>query len=136
VKSKADSLAIKRGGRPILIVEDDRGVSDTFALMLRMAGFDVLTAADASAGLRAMADANPSAVLVDLRMPVVDGVAFVQRIREMEPGRHTPIAVITGDYLVDEALKARLTALGAELYFKPLWLEELLRIIEKLLDKS
>lgn len=125
-----------RGNRPILIVEDDPIVSDTFARLLRLDGFHVLTAPDAIAGLRAMAEADPAAVLVDLRMPVVDGVAMVRRIREQENGCQRPVAIITGDYLLDDTIIESLSALNAHLYFKPVWLEELLTIVQTLLAKS
>lgn len=125
-----------RGTRAILIVEDDPTVSDTFARMLRMDGFHVLTAPDAIAGLRVMADADPAAVLVDLRMPVIDGLAMVRRIREQENGCQTPVAIITGDYLLDDTITESLSALHADLYFKPVWLEDLLKIVQALLAKS
>jgi CheY-like chemotaxis protein len=120
----------------ILLVEDDPAVSQTFERMLRLAGYDVVAAPDAAAGLRAMAD-GPSAVLVDLRMPSMDGLELVRKIRESETNGHrTPIAVITGDYFLEDTIQPRLRALQAELYFKPLWLNDLLQILDKLIGES
>ena len=118
--------------RTILIVEDDPGVSVTFARMLWIAGYRVATAADARAGLRALADEHPAAILVDLRMPGADGIAFVRQVREIESGDPIPIAIITGDYTIDADETLSLRQLRATLYFKPLWLEDLLHIVEQL----
>ena len=121
----------------ILLVEDDPAVSQTFERMLRLAGYDVVAASNASAGLRAMDAAAPAAVLVDLRMPSMDGLEMVRKIRERETNGHrTPIAVITGDYFLEETIRPRLIALQAELYFKPLWLNDLLQILDKLIGES
>ena len=117
----------------ILLVEDDPAVSQTFQRMLRLAGYDVVAAPDAQAGLRAMDAVAPTAVLVDLRMPSVDGLELVRQIRARETNGHrTPIAVITGDYFLEDTIQPQLRALHTELYFKPLWLNDLLQILDKL----
>ena len=119
----------------ILLIEDDPVVSHVLERMLRLAGYDVVAARDASAGLRAMAAAAPAAVLVDLRMPMMNGLELVRQIRERETnGRHTPIAVITADYCLDDTITHRLRELQAELYFKPLWLDDLRQIVDTLVD--
>lgn len=110
-------------------------MSQTFERMLRLAGYKVVAARSASAGLRAIVDAAPAAVLVDLRLPVMNGLELVRQIREREiNGHRTPIAVISGDYLIDDSIRVRLRELQTELYFKPLWLNDLLQIVDKLLD--
>ena len=128
----ATKMTPARCNRTILIVEDDPGVSVTFARMLWISGYRVATAADARAGLRALADEHPAAILVDLRMPGADGIAFVRQVRELESGSPIPIAIITGDYTVDEDETQSLRRLRATLYFKPLWLEDLVQIVEQL----
>jgi DNA-binding response OmpR family regulator len=117
----------------VLIVDDDASVRRTFARMLRLEGYDVSTAQDAETGLREIAATHPDAVLLDLRMPLQDGLAFLRRLRQEEHDRHTPVAIITGDYIVDGNLRSEIRSLDAVLCFKPLWLEDLIRITERLL---
>jgi CheY-like chemotaxis protein len=119
----------------VLIVDDDVCVSRTFARMLRLEGYDVSTAEDTEAGLLEVATTHPGAVLLDLRMPRQDGLAFLRRLRqqEQEHDHHTPVAIITGDYIVDGNLLREIRELDAVLCFKPLWLEDLVRITEQLL---
>jgi CheY-like chemotaxis protein len=119
----------------VLIVDDDVSVSRTFARMLRLEGYTVSTAQDAESGLLEVATTHPDAVLLDLRMPLQDGLAFLRRLRqqEQEGARHTPVAIITGDYIVEGSLLHEIRGLDAVLCFKPLWLEDLIKITERLL---
>jgi two-component system, OmpR family, response regulator len=123
----------ERGTATILIVDDDEGVTQTFARMLRLEGFDVRTAMTAETGLREAEDARPDAIILDLRMPLVDGLGFLRRLREQKNQRDTPVAIVTGDYFLDDSVSAELRQLGAELKFKPLWLEDLVGLARTLL---
>ena len=50
------------------------------------------------------------------------------------PGlQHTPVAIVTGDYYLDESQTNEIRALGAELRFKPLWLDELVTLARDML---
>ncbi len=60
----------------ILIVEDDPDLSGNVALILRMEGFDVITAVNGAAGLAAMRSRRPDLILCDILMPEIDGYAF------------------------------------------------------------
>jgi len=126
--------AATRAKDVILLVEDDPAVSRTFERMLQLAGYDVVVAQDALTGLGAMAESSPAAVIVELGMPMMNGLGLVRHIRERETnGRRTPIAVLTGNNLLDNTVRRHLHELQAELYFKPLWLNDLLQILDKLL---
>ena len=117
----------------ILIVDDDEGVTQTFARMLRLEGYAVRTAMTAETGLREAAAAHPDAIILDLRMPLVDGLGFLRRLREHEGSLTTPVAIVTGDYFLEDAISNELRTLGAELRFKPLWLEDLVGLARNLL---
>ena len=120
-------------GSKILIVDDDEGVTQTFARMLRLEGYQVRTAVNAETGLREAEDSHPDAIILDLRMPLVDGLGFLRRLREHDEHRTVPVAIVTGDYFLDEAVSTELRELGAELRFKPLWLEDLVGLARNLL---
>lgn len=120
----------------ILVVDDDHGVTEIFARMLELEGYKVFTALDAEAGLREVETDHPDAILLDLRMPLVDGLAFLRRLRAHKGHRETPVAIVTGDYFLDEPVACELRELGATLHFKPLWLEELVGITQRLLERT
>jgi DNA-binding response OmpR family regulator len=120
----------------ILIVDDDEGVTQTFARMLRLEGYQVRTAVSAETGLREAEHSHPDAIILDLRMPLVDGLGFLRRLRARDHQRTTPVAIVTGDYFLDETVATELQQLGAELKFKPLWLEDLVGLARNLLQSK
>src|SRR5438067_3846398 len=101
--------------------------------MLKLEGYQVRTAVNAQKGLAEAEQSQPDAIILDLRMPLVDGLGFLRRLRAHEHQRTTPVAIVTGDYFLDEEVSTELQALGAELRFKPLWLEDLVGLARNLL---
>jgi two-component system response regulator PrrA len=129
-------VAASRTTAKILIVDDDEGVTQTFARMLRLEGYQVQTAVSAETGLMEAEESRPDAIILDLRMPLVDGLGFLRRLRGLANQRTTPVAIVTGDYFLDESVSNELQQLGAELRFKPLWLEDLVGLARNLLKVS
>jgi DNA-binding response OmpR family regulator len=117
----------------ILVVDDDEGVTTTFARMLRLEGFDVRTALNGEMGLLEATHSRPDAIILDLRMPLVDGLRFLRRLRADSAQRHVPVAIVTGDYFLEDEIAAELRQLGAEVKFKPLWLDDLVGLARNLL---
>jgi DNA-binding response OmpR family regulator len=117
----------------VLIIDDDVAVTQTFASMLRLEGHEVRTALDAETGLRQARTEHPDAIIVDLRMPLINGLGFLYRLRADQRHQNTPVAIVTGDYSLDESISHELDELGAQLHFKPLWLEDLVDLTHSLL---
>jgi len=120
----------------ILIVEHNEGTVETYARLLRLEGYEVRTARNPEDGLRDVESNPPDAIIVDFRMPVIDGLEFLRRVRARPDHRDTPVAIVTGDLFPDEDILAQLAALGAVIRYKPLWLEELMDLIDVLLGRS
>ena len=68
-------------------------------------------------------------------MPLADGLTFLRRLRAREE-RHTPVAIVTGDYLVDEAITRELKELEVDVYYKPVWIEDLVGITRRLIHRT
>jgi len=117
----------------ILIVDDDEGVTQTFARMLTLEGYAVKTAFNAETGLKLANESLPDAIILDLRMPLVDGLSFLRRFRALDAEQTIPVAIVTGDYFLDDTVARELRELGAELRLKPLWLEDLVSLARNLL---
>jgi len=120
--------------RSILIVDDDEAVIQTFARMLELEGYAVRTALNAESGLKEAREYLPDAIILDLRMPLMDGLGFLRRLRTYAGQESTPVAIVTGDYFLDDNVSAELRQLGAELKFKPMWLEDLVGLARNLLS--
>src|ERR1700741_4366572 len=98
----------QRAAAKILIVDDDEGVTQTFARMLRLEGYTVRTAMNAETGLQEADEYPPDAIILDLRMPLIDGLGFLRRLRSRESQRATPVAIVTGDYFLDDSISSEL----------------------------
>ena len=120
----------------VLIVDDDPSVVQTFARMLRLEGHEVLTALDADAAWVEIATSRPDGVLLDLRLGSLDALTFLRRLRAHEEHRDTPVAIVTGDYAVDPATADALRELQAAVYFKPVWLQDLVEITRRLIHRN
>jgi CheY-like chemotaxis protein len=118
----------------VLIVDDDVSVTDTFSRMLRLEGYEVWAALSADEGLTLAQTHRPHAVILDLRMPLTSGLQFLRAIRAIPGLTGTPVAIVTGDYYLDDAQSDEIRELGAELRYKPLWLEELVTLARELLN--
>jgi two-component system CheB/CheR fusion protein len=116
----------------VLLIDDDESTIDTFALILRREGYGVRTAHDAFDGLALAERTPPDAILVDLRMPFVNGLGFLYRLRSQPGCSNVPVAVVTADYdLPDDILEA-IQDLGAEIHYKPLDLDDLVSVARTL----
>lgn len=118
----------------ILLVEDDRALSEGLAYNLGRAGYRVLRAADGTEGLRLAGAEPPDLVILDLMLPGVDGFGFLERIRR--GGSRVPVIVLSA--LDEETDKIRGLDLGADDYVaKPFGVGELLaRIRARLGEKG
>jgi DNA-binding response OmpR family regulator len=119
----------------ILIVDDDETVLQTFKTALTLEGYDVATASSPLEGLQNAEQTPPDAVLLDLRMPFVNGFGFLYRFRAQSAHAHTPVAIITGDSFLDDSSITELKGLDAEVMFKPIWVDEVVTLTRHLLEK-
>jgi DNA-binding response OmpR family regulator len=119
----------------ILVVDDDESVLQTFGKALALEGYDVRIANSPLDGLHEAALTPPDVILLDLRMPFVNGIGFLYRLRAQPGHRDTPVAIITGDSGIDDSALTELRALGAELLFKPIWLDEVLTVTRSMLAR-
>lgn len=80
--------------RRVLVVDDDPHIREVVGVALSDEGYEVLTAEHGAAALVRVASSQPDVILLDLRMPVMDGSEFARRYRQT-PGPHAPIVVLT-----------------------------------------
>jgi CheY-like chemotaxis protein len=125
------------GGSPaaprVLIVDDDPSTADTFSRTLRLEGYEVWAGLSAEEGLGLAQTHQPNVIVLDLRMPLTSGLQLLRAIRAIPGLASTPVAIVTGDYGLEDEMREEITALGAELRFKPIWIEELVALARELL---
>src|SRR5262249_24095900 len=79
----------------ILVVDDQRANSETWAGLLQARGYEVSTAPDGEAALAAVQRASPDLVVADIRMPGIDGYELCRRLREQPATALLPVILIT-----------------------------------------
>lgn len=116
-------------GLRVLVVDDEGDIRLSVALALNLAGHEVVEATTGAEALdRAIVDA-PDAVLLDLRLPDIDGWRVLERLREL--GRFPTVPVVVGSADADPAARRRALDEGCAGYLvKPFEPEALLALIE------
>jgi CheY-like chemotaxis protein len=110
----------------VLVVDDDTSILDTVSAILSGEGYDVVSAASGQEALEAVARKQPLLILLDMRMPIMDGWAVARALRGQ--GINVPIIVMTAA----ESAKRWADEVGAEGYLaKPFGLDELLATVER-----
>jgi two-component system OmpR family response regulator len=79
----------------VLVVDDDPGALRLMDATLSQLGYESITRSTGSSGLEAAALLSPSAVVLDLMMPGMDGVEFLDRFRRMPAHLRTPVLIWT-----------------------------------------
>ncbi len=117
-------------GRSVLLVEDNPVNQAVIQAMLRSLGFEVCIAADGAQAISLVARQRFAAVLMDCRLPVVDGYEATRRLRQMPQGRDLPIIALTANALQGD--RERCLAAGMNDYLaKPFKRTDLQQILHR-----
>ncbi len=116
----------------ILVVEDHKDSRIIFAEFLSLMGFHVATAEDGAQALIQATELLPDLILMDLSLPVLDGLEATRRLRKAERTRDIPVVALTG-YTESESLQAALAAGCVAVLIKPVSPAELEAKIRQLL---
>ena len=119
----------RQHARPrVLVIDDDDDVADILRQALSEEGYAVATVPHGAAALDILRLHEPEVILLDLRMPLMDGWSFAERYRTITGKAPAPIILISG--VSDIATEAR--RVGADAFFrKPFDIDELIRAIER-----
>ena len=128
--AEADSRDLK-----VMIVDDSKTIRRTAELLLKKAGYKVITAADGYEALAIVARHHPDIIFIDIMMPKLDGYQTCSLIKNNKLYRNIPIVMLSSkDGLFDRA-KSRVS--GSDDYLtKPFTREELLGVIRKRVVES
>jgi len=118
--------------KKILIIEDEATIAQLIRLYLEQANFQVLTAADGVAGLEMHARERPDLVILDLMLPMLDGMEVCRRIRAWA---NTPILMLTARQAEEDRIAG--LELGADDYLvKPFSPREVVSRVKAILRRS
>ena len=90
--------------KTVLLVDDEKDICDVLSISLSDLGYKVYTAENGQEALRIIQEVNPPIVLTDIRMPVMDGIELLRRIKLQNP--ETEVIMVTGHGDMDLAIKS------------------------------
>jgi DNA-binding response OmpR family regulator len=98
----------------VLLVEDDPSVLEMYRLKLELDGYRVNTAIDGEQGLKLADSLRPDIIFLDIRLPKMDGLEVLRKLRESDQTREIPVIILSN--YDEEDLVARGLRLGAHEY--------------------
>lgn len=117
----------------ILIVDDNREMAEGLRFALEIEGFQVVLASDGEAAIRFLERQRPDLILADIKMPRMDGYAFLRLVKGNPEWRDIPFVFVTATADWREAVTAK--SRGADEYVvKPFELEDLVRVVRRLTE--
>jgi DNA-binding response OmpR family regulator len=123
----------KETQKRILIVEDEAHIAEGLKLNLILQGYDAEIAKDGGDALRLWKERRPDLIILDIMLPVIDGLSVLQHIRLEDD--HIPILILSARSAHNDKIKG--LSYGVDDYLtKPFHLDELLLRIERLLKRS
>ena len=118
-----------------MVVEDYDDTRMLLKQALEMLGYDVLEASNGQEAVDIADREHPDLILMDLDLPILDGIAATQRIRQQEGAERVPIVAVTAYPLSYSHVKA--FAKGCDEYMrKPIDISELARVVDRYLNSQ
>jgi len=116
----------------LLVVEDNQPLREVIKDKFLKEGFEVLEASDGAQGLNIFSKEKPDIILLDIIMPVMDGITMLKKLRRLEAGKKVPVIVLTN--LAEVGITAEALEHGVHDYLiKSDW--KLEQVVEKVNEK-
>jgi len=126
MKEKASPLA--GSGHRILIVDDNASLCRTMSLVLARRGYAVTTAKDGPQAISRVKENPFNTILMDIKMPLMDGVETYRRIKKIGP---EVVVIMMTAYAVENLVQEALQEGAHGIIYKPLDIEEVIAVIEE-----
>jgi signal transduction histidine kinase/ActR/RegA family two-component response regulator len=118
------------GNLTVIVVEDNEINQQLLKILLKQLGIRVLQAYNGRDGIELIAEHRPDMIIMDIHMPVMDGMEAIRKVREVKAFNHIPIICLTADAFTNQQKKAM--TLGANDYLtKPIELGKLTQVFSK-----
>ena len=90
----------------VLIVDDERAIAQAIGIRLRSCGYEVIYAVNGQEGLLTATSQQPAAIILDMRMPVMDGMEALGQLKQQDETRHIPVIMVSAS-LIDKPVALR-----------------------------
>ena len=117
----------------VLVVDDSAGICQTMSMILRRKGFDVSCAVDGPGAVEKVKERPFDAVLLDIRLPGMDGVEVQKNIRSLRPDAR--VAMMTA-YAVEDKVRDAIKDGAETVFYKPLDMDTVIAFLNKARDPA
>jgi CheY-like chemotaxis protein len=125
---------VLQGPGKVLVVDDDRDTRDLLQSALEQRGFSIVLTSSGKRALTLARQEHPNLVLLDLKLPGMDGYEVLQRLKSRPETAEIPVVIITGSLTDEELKQQKLLSLGAARFMtKPFAVDELVNEIAVLM---
>lgn len=135
----AAAVAVEAAGVPegglVFLVEDDEGIQEVVTTALELEGYDSEFAPDGAAALARLARNDlprPDVILLDMRMPIMDGWQFAEAYRKL-PGPHAPVIVFTA---ARDGAERAAQIRASDILSKPFEIDDLVQMLRRHIRRS
>ena len=118
--------------KSLAVIDDEAGFRLFVRRVAESCGFQVFETGEVPALLGHLRQGPPTAIILDLRMPLAASLTFLRSVRAVPELATIPVAIVTSDYHLNEPQEQEVQALGAQLHYTPLWLNELVTLARDL----
>ena len=117
----------------ILVVEDNDKNRKLVRDVLTFKGYEIIEAETGEAGVRLAQERHPSLILMDIRLPGIDGIEALRQLRAQEATREIPIMAMTASVMTSD--RRKITDAGFDAFqSKPLKVSDFVAAVERLLE--
>jgi two-component system cell cycle response regulator DivK len=127
-----ERVKMAEGGKTVLVVEDDADIRALLKMVLESDGYQVVEATSGREAVSAAAALRPDLVLMDISLPLLDGLSATREIKADEATRGVPVVAVSAYH---SARRRAIQAGCSELVGKPVDTEELLRVARELTSR-
>ena len=123
-------------GKLILVVDDEKDIAEIVSDLLRGEGFETAMAYDGQEALTALRRLQPDAVVLDLKMPVMDGLQVLRHMRADPSLQTIPVVILTATRVIEDLQQELQQLLVHHCISKPFEPEELVRCVTEVLKSK
>ena len=121
--------------RHVFLIDDEKAISTALMIRLRSIGYEITSFCDGLLGLTEAAKKRPDVILLDIRMPGMDGYEVCQRLKSAPETSHIPVVFLSAN--ATESTRQQATEVGGAAFIsKPFEAKDVIDTIRSVMDES
>ena len=116
--------------KKILVVDDEPGITEIIKSRFETNSYEIISALDGEEALRKVRSENPDLIILDIKLPGIDGYEVLRRLRQIPANKYTPVIMLTMKAETESLIKAH-DLQSTDYIIKPFSVKELADLVKK-----